>query len=225
LNRGNAACAGEFASLESSILLQTVRARYKTQIHITVMNKSLALAAGPILFVLTALALANPTRAQTNPLPNCAPIGPLTLRWSIDQSNDVIEYELRANVAPDTWMGWGFSASDVAEMAGSTVVLSGYSDDQPFSVSYDLTGRSSRYVNPALPEVELLAASTDGGVTTIRAKRPLGDWPLDGGRAVVWATGPVSGGVDDLTVEYHGTSHALGGSTETIVLGEAQDGC
>ena len=187
------------------------------------MNMNLTLvAAGPILFVLTALSSCAliPTRAQTtDPLPNCAPIGPLTLRWSI--VDDVIEYEVRANVAPGTWMGWGFSASDVAEMPGSTVVLGGYSDDQPFSVSYDLTGRSSRYVNAALPEVELLAASTDDGVTTIRAKRPLGDWPLDGGRAVVWATGPVSGGVDDLTVAYHGTSHALRGSTETIVLGGA----
>jgi hypothetical protein len=110
-------------------------------------------------------------------------------------------------------------------MTGSSVVLSGFTGTDAFSSSYELTQRSSSGVTPSGPPVVLIEATSQDGVSRVRGRRPLDGWPTDGSRAIVWALGPVSGPADDPRIDYHGTMHAVGGSTATVVLSEAQNTC
>ena len=158
-------------------------------------------------------------------LENCVLVGPLTFRWALD--GDKIEFQVEGAVgSSDTWLGIGFTEGSTVRMAVSDVVISGFLDSEPFSSSYALSQRSSSGVNTAGPNVELIFGSLgDDGIMRIRGVRELGSWPTDGSQAVVWATGPVDGPVEAPVIIYHGTSHAPGGTTGTIVLGMDQDSC
>lgn len=99
-------------------------------------------------------------------------------------------------------------------------------DWTPPIISFLFPQRSSSGVNPSGPDVELISASVgEDGVMRVRGRRELASWPADGSSAMIWATGPVDGDVEAPNVMYHGTSHAPGGTTATVVLAAAQNTC
>ncbi len=160
-------------------------------------------------------------------LPNCVPVGPMEFMWELD--GDTIEFQVEAAVddPQGSWLGIGFTdRSSTVRMAPSNVVISGFVGSDAFSSSYDLTQPSSAGVIPSGPDVELIAASVrEDGVMTVRARRALGSWPVDGSSALIWATGLVSGTVEAPIVMYHRSSHAPAGTTGTVVLSDAQNTC
>ena len=161
-------------------------------------------------------------------LPNCTLlVGPITFSWDLD--GDAIEFQVEAAVddPQGSWIGIGFAeGSSTVRMAPSNVVISGFVGPDAFASTYELTQRSSSGVNPSAPDAELIAASVrEDGVMTVRARRALGSWPVDGSSALVWAMGVVGGTADAPVVMYHRSSRAPGGTTGTIVLSEAQNTC
>ena len=160
-------------------------------------------------------------------LSNCVTAGPIAFRWELDGEMIEFQVEAVADNPQGTWLGIGFTdGSTTVRMAPSNVVISGFVGSEAFSSSYELTQRSSSGVNPSGPDVELISASVgEDGVMRVRGRRELASWPADGSSAMIWATGPVDGDVEAPNVMYHGTSHAPGGTTATVVLAAAQNTC
>ena len=159
-------------------------------------------------------------------LPNCQELipGKLDIHWDLKDSKIVIELHGSGIDESNGYMAFGFSPQGAsrAQMVGGTALVGGTVDGDFFAMNYNLGSKSTcnlssgRGVCPANGDAKLIAGSEQNGKMIVRMERSVGDWPMDGSRPAIWATGRVVGDVNTPLIQFHGSSHTAASSTVSV---------
>ena len=159
-------------------------------------------------------------------LPNCQELipGTLDIHWDLKDSNIVVELRGTGIDEANGYMAFGFSPEGAsrAQMVGGNALVGGTVDGEFFAMNYDLGSKSTcdlssgRGVCPANEDAKLIAGSEQNGMMIIRMERPVADWPIDGSRPAIWASGRVLGDTNVPLIQFHGSSHTSALSSVSV---------